>query len=671
MLTSLGEDNREAIVSFLNQMTDAVMVWKVEDHGTFRCDAVNHAALPAGESLDAYRGKIMQELFPHQRALPLMEACRQTVRRGVENRFEQETEPGRFEETIVTPVVQEGAVRSLISVTRDITERKKVEETRRVMEDKYHSLVQMNQDAVLEIYGDGRIAAANAAAEEVIGYKREAIEGTSMFRYVPEGDQIRLQTVIAQTAGGSAAELEMPCLREDGAWLEGRWKFVPAMLEAEVQGAFVIVKDITKEKQAAMAVEEKRQLYRHLIDESPDGMLVHQQGVIRYANEKASLMLGQQSGALKGQPLETFLVPPEETDPLAEAAAPGPGMLREKRVLKADGQMMYVEVSDAPLLFEGAEATYLTIRDVTARKQTERALIESEERYRLITENARDLIQLLTPNGRILYASPSHQRILGPSSSSDLGRQVLHQHHYEEMLRVCVETISLQIEEFQLHDQERWLSLRFIPIQESGEVKKVLVIGEDVTTRKEYEHRIHYMAYHDELTGLLNRTSFMDHMEAVHAKAVTTGATYAVLFLDCDNFKEINDELGHDGGDTFLVTIAGRISDIFGDTSVTARMGGDEFTILMPDTSREDVETAAEKLLDTIQAPWHRGEKTYSVSISIGIAFFQHGDEPKEVVKKADWALYEAKERGRNRFVQYPGDSTAPAERLSSGNNKV
>ncbi|MDA5109891.1 sensor domain-containing diguanylate cyclase [Brevibacillus thermoruber] len=188
-----------------------------------------------------------------------------------------------------------------------------------------------------------------------------------------------------------------------------------------------------------------------------------------------------------------------------------------------------------------------------------------------------------------------------------------------------------------------------------GACTHVFAVTRDITERKKLESQLEHMAYHDMLTGLPNRRLLLDRMQQAIAKAKRSDQLLAVLFLDCDNFKEINDTWGHDVGDQFLQVLAKRLASCVRDVDTVARLGGDEFVILL--TSLEsDTEAAkvAARILDVLQQPWLIAKQRFSITTSIGIAFFPHdGTDADQLLRHADQALYKAKSGGRNGYRFY------------------
>jgi diguanylate cyclase len=190
---------------------------------------------------------------------------------------------------------------------------------------------------------------------------------------------------------------------------------------------------------------------------------------------------------------------------------------------------------------------------------------------------------------------------------------------------------------------------------ENGAVTHFLAVQHDVTLRKEERERDHFLAYHDALTGLPNRSHFLGVVEKAIADARRKATGLALLFLDLDHFKSVNDNLGHHIGDQLLIAVTERLNAAVRKTDVVARLSGDEFAVLQTGGFKSNVVAAlATKLLDVIAKPFVIDGHTIRVGVSIGAVLYPAGGEDAQtLLKNADSAMYEAKHRGRNTYVVY------------------
>ncbi|MCM2257154.1 MAG: EAL domain-containing protein [Vicinamibacteria bacterium] len=318
-----------------------------------------------------------------------------------------------------------------------------------------------------------------------------------------------------------------------------------------------------------------------------------------------------------------------------------------------------------------------TQRDVTDRRLAEEALRASEERYRLMAENSTDLISRHGPDGTFLYASPACRRLLGYEPEELLGRSPAEFVHEDELERLALEGGRLLgpepvVTTWRVRRKDGgtvWFETTSRAIHAAGgEVREVVAVSRDVSERKAAEELISYQAYHDTLTGLPNRLLFRDRLSQALAHAHRTATTLGVMFLDLDHFKRINDTLGHSAGDRLLEGVARRLAACIREGDTVARVGGDEFTLLLEPLSQpEDAAKVAEKLLQALATPFDVEGHRLHVQASIGISLYpDDGQDTETLLKNADNAMYRAKEAGRSNYQLFTRAMTLRAqERLN------
>ncbi|MBV8519150.1 MAG: EAL domain-containing protein [Acidobacteria bacterium] len=324
----------------------------------------------------------------------------------------------------------------------------------------------------------------------------------------------------------------------------------------------------------------------------------------------------------------------------------------------------------------GDEILEGTVIDITDRKLAETALRESEARYRLMAENSTDLISRTTGRGAFLYASDAVRSLLGYEPSELVGRSVFEfvdrDDHY--LIRRFTDTLqesprSVSYRAIRKDGTRVWFETTSRAIAgDDGAIAEIVSVSRDVSERRRAEEQIEYQAYHDALTGLPNRLLFRDRLTIALAHAKRKEMPLAVMFLDLDRFKYVNDTLGHSLGDELLRAIASRLRSVLRDGDTIARMGGDEFTILLADLQQpSDAAKIAQKLLEVVAQPVRvEGHELY-VTTSIGIALFPNdGDTAETLLKSADSAMYRAKESGRSSYQLCTATmNLRAAERLS------
>lgn len=321
-------------------------------------------------------------------------------------------------------------------------------------------------------------------------------------------------------------------------------------------------------------------------------------------------------------------------------------------------------------------------RDITLRRETELALRESEERFRSLTELSSDwyweqnaqlaFVELEDPNGKSGF---QREQILGKTLRGLPTTEILSGswEEHEALMAERKPFRDLELRHVKDNGRACYLSLTGVPaFTATGEFRGYRGIGRDITDRKTSEERIQYLATHDSLTSLPNRFMFSEILELAIETARRNGRKLAVLFIDLDRFKNINDTLGHEAGDLLLAEMAGRFRQCLRASDVVGRLGGDEFVILIQDLESPDqAARVARKILSAAVKPVLVYGQECRVTASIGICLYpDDADNENTIMKNADIAMYRAKEEGKNNYQFYSHDIKARSlERLIMENN--
>jgi diguanylate cyclase (GGDEF)-like protein/PAS domain S-box-containing protein len=353
---------------------------------------------------------------------------------------------------------------------------------------------------------------------------------------------------------------------------------------------------------------------------------------------------------------------------------------------RKDGSCYTEEMTITPVGLEGSGVTHFVAikQDITQRKQAEEALCQAEEKYRAIFEDAVIGIFQTTPEGRPLsinralaqmhgYDSPAHLLAEVPNV---VDRLFVDPGRMKELKRGLDKNGVVRGAEVELYRRDRtkkWVMVNLRAVYDAaGNIVLHEGTVEDISDRKIAEERIQFLAYYDALTGLPNRTFLRDVLAKALAGARRRKEKIALLFLDLDRFKIINDSLGHSFGDLLLQEVAGRLKRWSREQDTVARVGGDEFLIMVTAVkSTADVAAAAQRILHAMTAEFVIQDYRFSVSGSIGISIFpEHGIDGETLIKNADAAMYCAKDSGPNTFQFFTEDmNTQVVERLTLGNS--
>ncbi len=329
--------------------------------------------------------------------------------------------------------------------------------------------------------------------------------------------------------------------------------------------------------------------------------------------------------------------------------------------LGTDGTERHISISGDPVFDEsGAFKGYRGVgTDITARKRSEQALRDSAEKLRLFADNVPAMTVSWDENLRCRFANKVFTEFFGLAVENIIGkhvREVLGEEVYREIEGHFVQVLQGHPVTYQRtrklqNGESRYLEIKLLPqIGDQGKVLGCFAVTTDITEHKLTEERIQRVAHHDSLTGLPNRLLFNDRLNQVISLAKRDSRQFALLYLDLDKFKPVNDALGHTAGDELLQGIATRIRQQVRESDTVARVGGDEFTVILPDIARrEEAETVAKKIIAAFATPFQLGSQKQSVDIgtSIGIALYPaDGRDADALVKAADAAMYSAKQAG-------------------------
>ncbi|MEO6445803.1 MAG: EAL domain-containing protein [Gemmatimonadaceae bacterium] len=388
-------------------------------------------------------------------------------------------------------------------------------------------------------------------------------------------------------------------------------------------------------------------------------------GRVSDANAAAVQMLGRDLKDIIGAPVSRF-VEPDDLSLLQE----GPGTtgslsarVLEIRVRPADGSVRWMSCAIAPIR-EGSSVTGVLsiLRDITEDRTAEASLRASEARFRGVVDSAAIGICIARDSGDIVEANAALQALLGFTADELRGRGLVSFCEpgeapallapLDDLREGRLDVASIE-QRFIKHDGDVvWAHMTVSRVM-LGEDSCLIAMIQDVTRRKELEAELVFQAMHDPLTGLPNRAFF--RARVVSALARDGGRSeVAVLFLDLDNFKTINDSLGHAAGDHLLREVASRLLHATRGCDIAARLGGDEFAIIVDRVGADaDVERVAQRILHALEVPVATGGKLVHIGVSIGIARSPEGGagDADALLLSADTAMYEAKHRGKGRFV--------------------
>ncbi|MGQ0659085.1 MAG: putative bifunctional diguanylate cyclase/phosphodiesterase [Chromatiales bacterium] len=319
-----------------------------------------------------------------------------------------------------------------------------------------------------------------------------------------------------------------------------------------------------------------------------------------------------------------------------------------------------------PLITAVVLSFLIIVRQILAAREiaalhAQQAQRKAEERFTSLVKHSSDMVLVTDPDGMIRLATQAVERVLGWEAATLVGSHLaalLHHDDVPAMQQFCRQAASTPgvtaPVEWRFRNQNgTWQNAEVIGsnLLHDGSVGGLVLNCRDITERKLLEEQLKHLAFHDPLTLLANRNLLNDRLQRALASAETSDLLVAVMFVDLDNFKKINDSLGHDMGDELLVTVAERFNRAIRPSDTVARLGGDEFAILLEDArSAEDVMLLARRLIETMKAPIDLGTKRITVTGSVGIAIASKGERAQELMRNADVAMYRAKGKSRGSY---------------------
>src|SRR5581483_4482827 len=422
--------------------------------------------------------------------------------------------------------------------------------------------------------------------------------------------------------------------------------------------------------QTEQALRKSEARLRQLIHSTLDAVVtLDRDGHVIEWNPQAETAFGLAARDVIGRPLPPTIVPERQyvlmLQMLERYRRGGTSGLVRRRVeataRRASGEAFPVEITIEPV-GSGTDQTFTAfIRDISERKRAQQELEAREKRFRSIVEKSWSGVVLLDRELEIQFAGSSTLHLLGYSEQDLIGKSIfsyIHPHDVSEMrtgLRTLVDRThsDLHSEVRFRHRNGRWIWLEGFAQDMLGEpsVGAIVLNYRDVSQRKETERQLEYQAYFDTLTGLPNRLLFRDRIVNALPAARRNRVGLAIMYLDLDHFKLVNDALGHSIGDLLLADVASRLRSCLRASDTVSRIGGDEFAVLINElTATDAVAGIARKVLDSLAQPFAIGGHELFITASIGVSFYPaDGDDCETLLKCADAAMYRAKELGRNR----------------------
>lgn len=537
----------------------------------------------------------------------------------------------------------------------------------------------------LSMNESGSILEIDDGAAHLLGECRERILGRRLTSFIVPDEREHWHRFLCDTLaheGSQAGELSLQLA--DGSVIDARFDCRSETLEGETRVLRIALADISELKRVARELSEHRMLQRPkgpddspvsisddnwlqgVIEQSLAGIYLIQGGRFAYANQGFADIFGYDSPAeIMGMISVGDLIIPEDRAKVAEnirrrTEGEVPEMRYSFTGLRKDGAHVEVEVHGRRMEFKGKPAVIGVILDVSERKQAEQQL-----RIAATAFEAQEGMMVTDANQVVLRINEAFTAITGYSAAEIVGktprflRSGRHDRAFYDAMWVSINSTGTW--QGEIWDKRKsgevfpeWITITSVRSAE-GEVTNYVATITDITERKAAESEIEYLAFYDQLTRLPNRRLLLDRLQQALAASARSGAEGALLFIDLDNFKDLNDTLGHEKGDLLLKLVAERLNLCVRDGDTVARLGGDEFVMMIEGLSSVPEEAAAqskkigEKILMALNQPYPLADREHHSTPSIGVTLFSdQKDSIEELMKRADLAMYKAKQAGRN-----------------------
>jgi diguanylate cyclase (GGDEF)-like protein/PAS domain S-box-containing protein len=547
----------------------------------------------------------------------------------------------------------------------DITQLKQVEMALRKERDFTDAIINCAGSLVLVLDKKGRIIRFNRTCEELTGYSFETVKNCYVWDFflVPEEIESVKNYFARLTTTDSPARHENYWLAKNGERRLINW-FNTVLTDNRGQVEYIIANgiDITERKQAEQTLKRILAEQQVILDNSPVAIafLAKARKFLR-VNRKLEEIFGYTETELKGQSTKILYAYQEDYENIGNKTYPflnkGITCEIENQMRHKNGSIFWCRFLIRAIDPHDLDKGYIwNLEDITQQRQAEETLRLAAK----VFETTNEMIVVTDTDYHILMVNPAFTTITGYSSTEIIGKKASflnadNSDSYETIWETLQSTGKWQGE---IKNRRKngevyieWISIAAIR-DTKGCIVQYVLVSTDITKRKQAEELIWWQANYDALTHLPNRTLFIDRLaQTIHSNKQHR-KQLAIMFIDLDRFKWVNDNLGHDIGDQLLKETAQRLINCVRESDTVARLGGDEFTVIVTNLqSTQDVKMIAERILANLSHPFWLAEQEVLIGGSIGIAFYpEDGVEAKTLLKKADLAMYQAKEKGRNQY---------------------
>jgi diguanylate cyclase (GGDEF)-like protein/PAS domain S-box-containing protein len=581
----------------------------------------------------------------------------------------------RLVETVKTPMVDEnGKITGVLGIARDITARAKAEQALQQSRQQAQRYLDVAGVILIALDSGGRVQLVNHRGCEILGASEADILGKDWFEhFLPESVRGEIREAFDQMLKDNlpfVEYMENAILTRSGEERVIAWHNATLWDEAgRISGVLTSGEDITESRRAEQALRDSRERLNLLLDSMAEAAYgVDFEGNCTFVNRAFMHTMGyQDKDELLGKPIHALIHHshadgspyPESECGMHRAYLSNQAInLSDEVFWRKDGSAIPVEFWSNPIVIDGEVAGAIaTFIDITERKRAAEQLAIAAK----VFEQSGEGILITDAQPNIVMLNQAFTDITGYSADEALGenpRMLASGRHDRAFYQAMWEAITKQGRwqgEVWNRRKDGSLYLELLSIirvlDSAGAVTHYIGVSRDITEEKAAQEQVQQLAYYDPLTGLPNRALLNERAHQCIRATRRNRASLAVMFMDLDHFKDVNDTLGHRIGDELLIAVASRMKEAMRDVDTVSRQGGDEFVVILPNTDNEGAARVAEKLLAAVAQPCEVEGHLLAVTLSIGIAMYPHDGEAFDVLSRsADAAMYRAKHDGRNQY---------------------
>ncbi|MGI2171400.1 EAL domain-containing protein [Shewanella sp. MF05960] len=621
-------------------------------------------------TLDQIKGRTDHEFFSAQQANKFIhddtQALTQRATMVCEDKIVAANGIEHIYRTQKTPFTNvDGDILGIVGVSQDVAEKRHIEEQLQRSESTYHNIISTAQDGFVIASLDGSIIEVNQSFANMTGYTTDELISLSV-NQIETDDKRQFSTHNLDRAKRDQ-RFNYTSLHKHKQGHLYHVEVTVSYWDGDNGMFFCFVKDISERIEAEKKLLLSESKFRHIFERIP---AISVQGYnknreVIFWNQASENLYGYSKEQALGSKLEDLIIPApyrqhviDNVNAWINEGLPIPA--EELVLMRSDGSNVQVYSSHALINnTENEIEMYCLDIDLSAQKKAEAQALTLSQAI----EQSPISMVLTDTNSKIEYVNSAFEKISGYCADEVIGQQtsilksgLTPRSQYKELWEVIVTGKSWQgeLQNRKKNGEIFWEQAHIAPIFDiNGVIKHYLALKQDVTHYKQQEEKILHQAHYDSLTGLPNRLLSLDRLAQMIKEAHRAKKQVAILFLDLDDFKKVNDTLGHSVGDDLLVLAATRLQDTIRENDVVGRLGGDEFIIILNNINDQlDVEVTANKLLQQFDTPFKLENRELVSTISIGIALYPNDSlDAKELLRQADSAMYHSKDLGRNTYT--------------------